>query len=158
MRTQFPSLASLRELRIHCCHELWCKFQTQLVSGIALAVAYRLAASAMILPLAWEPPYPAGVALKLQTNKQKQTKKQGCRNQIYRITLRHVMWENYATHNGLSGLQWRKQWYLLYRISDILKMTHVKNFKQVLVFNTLSTNIGSYSYSLNKDDLRFCLV
>ena len=36
-------------------------------------------------------------------------------------------------------------------------MIHVKHLKQVLVFNTLSINIGYCYYSLKKDDLRFSL-
>ena len=48
MRMRVQSLASLSGLRIwHCC-ELWC----------------RLVAIALILPLAWEPSYAAGAALK----------------------------------------------------------------------------------------------
>ena len=39
MRTQVRSLASLSALRIQRCHELWCKLQTRLGSGIAVAVA-----------------------------------------------------------------------------------------------------------------------
>ena len=50
-----PSLASLNGLRIWRCHELW----------------YRLAAIALIQPLAREPPYAAGVALKIKKNKKK---------------------------------------------------------------------------------------
>ena len=38
MRTQVPSLASLSGLRIWCCHELWCRSQTWLGSGIAVAL------------------------------------------------------------------------------------------------------------------------
>ena len=33
------SLASLSGSRIRCCHELWCRSQTQLGSGVAVAVA-----------------------------------------------------------------------------------------------------------------------
>ena len=39
MRTQVQSLASLNELRIWHCWELWCKSQTWLKSGIAVAEA-----------------------------------------------------------------------------------------------------------------------
>ena len=39
MRTWFRPVASLSGSRIQCCHELWCRSQTQLRSGIALAVA-----------------------------------------------------------------------------------------------------------------------
>ena len=34
------SLASLSELRIRCCHELWCRLQMRLGSGIAVALAW----------------------------------------------------------------------------------------------------------------------
>ena len=48
MRFWVQSLASLSGLRIQCCHELW----------------RRLAAVALILPLAWKSPYAVGAALK----------------------------------------------------------------------------------------------
>ena len=40
MKTWVRTLASLSGLRIQCCHKLWCTSQTQLVPGIAVAVAY----------------------------------------------------------------------------------------------------------------------
>ena len=39
MRTQDQSLALLGGSGICCCHELWCSLQTQLRSGVAVAVA-----------------------------------------------------------------------------------------------------------------------
>ena len=60
MRFRVRPRASLSGLRIRCCHELW---QTRLESGIAV-LWRRPAAVAPIRPLAWEPPYAAGVALK----------------------------------------------------------------------------------------------
>ena len=39
MRTWVRSLASLSELRIQCCHELWCRSQMRLRSGVVVAVA-----------------------------------------------------------------------------------------------------------------------
>ena len=39
MRFRVQSLAWLSGLRIQCCHELWCRSQTGLGSGIAVAVA-----------------------------------------------------------------------------------------------------------------------
>ena len=48
MRLQVQSLALLSGLRIRRCRELWC----------------RPEATALIGPLAWEPPHTAGVALK----------------------------------------------------------------------------------------------
>ena len=62
MRLLVRSLASLSGLKIWCCCELWCRSQTQLRSGVAAAVA--VAAVALTGPLAWEPPYAAGAALK----------------------------------------------------------------------------------------------
>ena len=38
VRTQVQSLASFSGLRIWRCHELWCRLQTQLRSGVAVAV------------------------------------------------------------------------------------------------------------------------
>ena len=39
MRLRVQSLASLSELRIRCCHELWCRSQTWFGSCVAVAVA-----------------------------------------------------------------------------------------------------------------------
>ena len=39
MKTQVQSLVSISELRIRCCHELWCGLQTWLGSGVAVPVA-----------------------------------------------------------------------------------------------------------------------
>ena len=38
IRTQVRSLASLSGLRIQHCHELWCRLQTWLGSGVTVAV------------------------------------------------------------------------------------------------------------------------
>ena len=54
MRMWVWSLASLSELRIWCCHELWYRWQTRLGSCIA---CLWLAAVALIRPLAWELAY-----------------------------------------------------------------------------------------------------
>ena len=43
-------------------HELWCRSQTWLGSGVAVAV---------IRPLAWKPPYAAGAALEKPKEKKK---------------------------------------------------------------------------------------
>ena len=55
MRLQVRTLASLSGLRIWHCHELWC----------------RPAATALIKPLAWEPPYGTGMALKKTKDRKK---------------------------------------------------------------------------------------
>ena len=39
MSFQVQSMASLSRLRIQCCRELWCRLQTRLGSGVAMAVA-----------------------------------------------------------------------------------------------------------------------
>ena len=60
---QVRSLASFGGLRIwHCC-ELCCRSKTWLVPKL-MWLWCRLAVIAPIRPLAWEPPYDAGVALK----------------------------------------------------------------------------------------------
>ena len=57
MRTWVRSLASLNGLRIPCCRELQ--------HGLDLALLQRRpAAVALTHPLAWEPPYAVGAALK----------------------------------------------------------------------------------------------
>ena len=63
MRLRIQPLALLSGLRIRCCHELWCRFQTQLGSCVAVTVA-KARSLAPIQPLAWEPPHATGVALK----------------------------------------------------------------------------------------------
>ena len=73
MRLQVRSLALLSGLRIRCCGELWCRLQTRLGSGSDPALLWlwhRLAATAPIRPLAWEPPYVSGAALE-KTKKKK---------------------------------------------------------------------------------------
>ena len=55
VQTLASSLSGLRIL--HCC-ELWCRLQTRLGSSVAVALA-----TALIRPLAWDPPYAVGAAL-----------------------------------------------------------------------------------------------
>ena len=76
MRTWVQSLALLSGLRIWHCHELWYRSQVWLVSCVLLWLWCRLAALAPIGPLAWEPPYTAGVALKRQKEKRKKEKRE----------------------------------------------------------------------------------
>ena len=65
MRLQFRSLDLLSGLRHG--HDLWCRSQTRLGSCIIMAVVCtKPVASALIRPLAWEPPYASGAALKRQ--------------------------------------------------------------------------------------------
>ena len=71
---QIPSLASLSGLRIGHCRELWCRSRRG--SDLALLQLWcRAAAVALIGPLAWEPPYATGAALKRQKDKKKKKKK-----------------------------------------------------------------------------------
>ena len=63
MRSRVQSLASLSQLRIWCCRELWCRSQTQLDPDL-LWLWHRPATVAPIEPLDWAPPYAAGMALK----------------------------------------------------------------------------------------------
>ena len=50
MRMQVCSLASLGGLRIPCCHELWCRLQTQLRSCVAVAVVWAGSSSSNSTP------------------------------------------------------------------------------------------------------------
>ena len=68
MKMQIQSLALLSGLRIWHCRQLWCRLQTRLRSHVAVALG-KLAATAPIRPLAWEPPYAAGVALEQAKDK-----------------------------------------------------------------------------------------
>ena len=63
MRMWVQSLVLLSGLRIRYCHELWCRLQMRVGSCVAVAWC-RLAAVALIRPLALEHPYAMGVALK----------------------------------------------------------------------------------------------
>jgi len=63
MKLWVSSLALLSELRIRCC--LSCGVGRRRSSDLVLLwLWHRLAATALIRPLAWEPPYALGMALK----------------------------------------------------------------------------------------------
>ena len=67
MRRQVRSLASLSGLRIRCCG-----VGHRYGSDLALLwLWHRLAATALVGSLAWEPPYAEGVALKKKKKRQK---------------------------------------------------------------------------------------
>ena len=70
MRLRVRSLALLSGLRIQCCCELWCKLQMRIGSAL-LWLWCRPAATAPIRPLAREPPYATGAAVKRQKEKEK---------------------------------------------------------------------------------------
>ena len=71
MRFGVRSLASLSELRIWCCHELWCRLQMRLTNLEWLWLWCRPEAIALIGPQAWEPLYALGVALGSRKKKKK---------------------------------------------------------------------------------------
>ena len=78
MRTQVWSLASLSRLRIQWCHELSCGVGRRRGSDLALLWLWlwrRPTATAIIHPLAWEPPYATGVALNKEKKKEKRKKR-----------------------------------------------------------------------------------
>jgi len=67
MRLRVQSLALLSGLRIWHCHEMQCRCGVGCRRGSDLALLWlwhRLAAVALIRPLAWESPYAMGMALK----------------------------------------------------------------------------------------------
>ena len=78
MRLRVPSLASLSGLRIRRCCELEGVGRRSGSDPKLLWLWRRLAATALIRPLAWEPPYAMGAAqekAKRQNKKQKNEKK-----------------------------------------------------------------------------------
>ena len=50
MRLRVQSLASIGGLKIWCCHELWCRSQTWLGSGVAVAVVQASSCSSNSTP------------------------------------------------------------------------------------------------------------
>ena len=73
MRLWVRSLVLLSGLRIRLCRELWCKSK----SGSDLVLLWLWCspvATALIGPLAWEPPYAVGTALKRTKGKRKKKK------------------------------------------------------------------------------------
>ena len=74
MKMQVRSLSSLSGLRIWCCCELHCSLQMWLRLAL-LWLWCRPAATALIQPLAWEPPCAAGAALKKAKKKKKEKRK-----------------------------------------------------------------------------------
>ena len=105
MRLRVRSLASLSGLRIQRCHELWCRLQMRLQSGIA--VVWRTG------PLVWKPPYAPGMALKI--NKECQQKKltkfwSSCHGSVVTNPSR-----NHEVAGSIPGLtQWVKDLALLW--------------------------------------------
>jgi len=101
MRLRVWSLALLSGLGIWCCHELGC----------------RLEATAPIRPLAWEPPYAAGAALKIQKDTDTQKDKilervDECEN--WCTTGRENLgWKECPLSHGRDG--WRGSWDLCVR-------------------------------------------
>ena len=77
MRVGVQFLASLSELRIQHCQELWCGSQTQM--GSCVAWLWRgPAAVAPIRPLAWEFPCAAAAALKGKKKEKEKKKESDC--------------------------------------------------------------------------------
>ena len=69
MRFQVRSLALPSGIRVRRCHELWCRSQTRFGSGVACGSGEGQWLQLWLDPLAWAPPYVAGVALKRQKKK-----------------------------------------------------------------------------------------
>ena len=75
MRTQVRALDSLHGLRIRHCRELW--YSLRCCSDLVLLWLWcKLTARAPIRPLAWEPPYATGAALKRPKKKKKSHQQQ----------------------------------------------------------------------------------
>ena len=85
MRLQVGSLALLSGSRIRCCREL-CLGRRHGLDLLLLWLWRRLAAAALIRPLAWEPPYAAGAALEKDEKTKKEKRKE--KNCSYRSSYR----------------------------------------------------------------------
>ena len=72
MRLRVQSLALLSGLRIRCCRDVGCRCGSD---PELLWLWHRLAATAPIQPLAWEPPYAAGAAREMAKRQKKKKKK-----------------------------------------------------------------------------------
>ena len=75
MRLWVRSLASLSGLRMQRCHELWCRSQMLLRSGVAVALVWAGSNSSDWTPMDWGPPHAMGAALKRQKDQKKRKKK-----------------------------------------------------------------------------------
>ena len=77
MRLRVQSLALLSGLRIRRCRELWCRLQTHLgLDPVLLWLWRRPVATALIGPLAWEPPYATGAAQEMAKRPKKKKRNQ----------------------------------------------------------------------------------
>ena len=98
MRMWIQSLALLSGLRIQHCRELWCRLQTEIGSQVAVLWLWCWpATTAPFRPLAWEPPYATGAALKKKRPKKKKQKP------VFFI------W-NLHSFSLLSGRFWQMYW------------------------------------------------
>ena len=84
MRMWVGSLALLSALRIKHYHELWCRSQMWLRSGVAWLWC-RPAAADLIRPLAWELTYTTGAALKRKNNNRNNQTKCSTQTPHFRI-------------------------------------------------------------------------
>ena len=109
MRLWVQSLTSLSGLRMQRCLELWCRSQTRfrLRSGVAVTVVWP-AVVAPIRPLAWEPPYAAGTALKSKKKKKKKKKKKRKKKRNWVQPSHDSNWCPGSIWTALGGL-----WFLL---------------------------------------------
>ena len=82
MRTRARSLASLSGLWIWRCHELWCRSQTCLGSGVASNCS-------SILPLAWELP----ICCRWGPKKQKKKKKSLTLSFLFLLSIPRACWK-----------------------------------------------------------------
>ena len=95
-------MASLSGLRIQYCHELWC----------------RLAATALIRPLAWDLPYAVGVALKSQKKKKEKRKEKKKKTQMVNKPQRNLKGNNVSIIYNLNILV-PKLCFLLFKAASV---------------------------------------
>ena len=109
MRLWVLPLASSRGLRIRRCHELWYRSQTSSDPALLwlwLWLWCSLAVTALIRPLAWEPPYAARAALKRKKKKRKEKKIAGRRFIYSFINVSRMLSICQNTRNGNTYKTW----------------------------------------------------
>ena len=97
MRMQVQSLDSLSGSGIWCCYELWCRSQMRL-DPMWLWLWCRLAATALVPPLAWELPCTIGAALKSPPPKKNPSNPIQCGLVIVTVVIR----------SECTGREWKK--------------------------------------------------
>ena len=120
MRMQVWSLASLSELRIWYCHELWCRLQTQFGSGIAVVKAGSCSSS-------WTPSLGTSICSEYGPRK---SKRKNNNNNNKKLKIKIKKSQKISTLNVIMFKQWILHCILLNCILGVpswLRRLRIKN-------------------------------